>query len=117
MTQKDIEQAAKDIADYLYKIEGECPPELYEAISMLRQFINEEFKPAKLISNQIIYDILYPKLSEAFVSKDEILEARPAYMHSESPEMLNEGWVDHEYIAYNLALKDWSKALGIGETE
>ena len=64
MTQNDIEKAAKDTADYLYKIEGDCPPELYEAISMLRQLINEEFKPAKSLSSQFIYDILYPRLKD-----------------------------------------------------
>ena len=52
----------KETTDYLYKIDGECPPELYQAIDTLRQLINEEFKPEKSLSSQFIYDIIYPRL-------------------------------------------------------
>lgn len=45
-------------ADYLYKIHGDVTQEQYQAISTLRQLINEEFKPEKSVSNQFIYNIL-----------------------------------------------------------
>ena len=58
-TQVDIENAAQKTIDYLYKIKGDCSPELYEAIATLRQLINEEYlHKNKLVSSQFIYDVL-----------------------------------------------------------
>ena len=58
-TQVDIENAAQKTIDYLYKIEGDCSPELYEAIATLRQLINEEYlHKNKSVSSQFIYDVL-----------------------------------------------------------
>jgi hypothetical protein len=48
----------------VYTIEGECPEELEQAIGMLRQLINEEFKPKKTVTSQFIYDIIYPAVKE-----------------------------------------------------
>ena len=58
----DLDKATGQTAHYLYNIDGDCPPELAQAIGTLRRLINEEFKPAKSLSSQFIYDILYPKL-------------------------------------------------------
>lgn len=54
----NVEEAAQKTVDYLYKIDGELTPEQYQAISTLRQLINEEFKPQKQVSNQFIYSVL-----------------------------------------------------------
>lgn len=55
----NIEQALKDTTDYLYKVDGDITPEQYKAIGLLRQLINESFiGKKKLISSQVIYDIL-----------------------------------------------------------
>ena len=54
-----IESAIKKTADYLYKIVGDCSPELYQAIDRLRQLTNEEFVGKnKQVSSQLIYDTL-----------------------------------------------------------
>lgn len=53
-----IEKAVQKTVDYLYKVDGDCSDEAYQAIATLRQLINEEFKPEKSISSQFIYDIL-----------------------------------------------------------
>ena len=54
-----IESELRKTADYLYKIEGDCSPELYQAIDRLRQLTNEEFVGKnKQVSSQLIYDIL-----------------------------------------------------------
>lgn len=65
-------------ADYLYKIDGDCPPEIYQAIATLRQLINEEFKPTKPLSSQFIYDVLFRKIDQYYADfyRDKILEAR-----------------------------------------
>ena len=60
MTDEQLREAAQKTVDYLYKIEGDCPPELYKAIATLRQLINEEFKPEKQLSSQFIFDIISP---------------------------------------------------------
>jgi len=52
------EQAFQKTIDYLYKIDGDITQEQYQAISTLRQLINEEFKPKIQVSNQFIYNIL-----------------------------------------------------------
>lgn len=57
---KQLGEAAQKTVDYLYKIEGDCPTELYKAIATLRQLINEEFKPEKQLSSQFIFDIISP---------------------------------------------------------
>lgn len=68
MTPKDleekIEKAAKSTANYLYNIEGEVSPEMYQAIARLRQLINEEYKPQKSVSSQLIYDILISTIDQ-----------------------------------------------------
>lgn len=61
---KKLVDAAKKTVDYLYNIDGDCPDEVYRAIAMLRQLINEEFKPEKSLSSQFIYDIIYPAITE-----------------------------------------------------
>lgn len=49
----DIDEASR----YLYTIDNKVTLEQYEAISTLRQLINEGFvKEGKQISNQFIYD-------------------------------------------------------------
>lgn len=54
------------------------------------------------------------KLAESSLSKDEILKARPAM----PPQHVGRDNNDyHERRGYTNALKDWSKAMGIGETE
>lgn len=59
----------------LYSIKGECPEELAQIFSMLRQLINEEFvHKNKLITTQDIYDVLYPKITEYFTARE--IEAR-----------------------------------------
>lgn len=59
MKPKELDSAIQKTANYLYKIDGEVTPEQYQAISMLRQLINEEFVGKdKLVSSQFIYDIL-----------------------------------------------------------
>lgn len=59
MKPEDLDSAIQKTANYLYKIEGEVTPEQYQAISMLRQLINEEFvRNQKQVSSQLIYDIL-----------------------------------------------------------
>lgn len=59
MKPEDLDSAIQKTANYLYKIDGEVTPEQYQAISMLRQLINEEFVGKdKLVSSQFIYDIL-----------------------------------------------------------
>lgn len=60
MNDKQLREAAQKTVDYLYKIEGDCPPELYKSIATLRQLINEEFKPEKQLSSQFIFDIISP---------------------------------------------------------
>ena len=61
---EDVEAAARETVDYLYKIEGECPPELYKAIDRLRQLINEEFVGKdKTVSSQLIFDIVNPAIT------------------------------------------------------
>ena len=60
MDDEQLREAAQKTVDYLYKIEGDCPPELYKAIATLRQLINEEFKPEKQLSSQFIFDIISP---------------------------------------------------------
>ena len=58
-TQVELENAAQKTIDYLYKIKGDCSPELYEAIATLRQLINEEYlHKNKSVSSQFIYDVL-----------------------------------------------------------
>lgn len=53
-----------------------------------------------------------------YISKDEILKARPAFQ-DELPLAMQEKYpaAHNKTAGYNLALKDWSKAMGIGETE
>lgn len=51
------------------------------------------------------YDLIKRQITEA------ILACKPKAMHSESPEMLNKGWVDHEYLAYNQALDQFEQAI------
>lgn len=63
-TKDEIGEAVEKTVDYLYKIEGDCPPELYQAIATLRQLINEEFNPEKSISSQFIYDIINPAITK-----------------------------------------------------
>ena len=59
MKPEDLDSAIQKTANYLYKIEGEVTPEQYQAISKLRQLINEEFvRNQKQVSNQLIYDML-----------------------------------------------------------
>lgn len=59
MKAEDLDSAIQKTANYLYKIEGEVIFEQYQAISKLRQLINEEFVGKdKQVSNQLIYDIL-----------------------------------------------------------
>ncbi len=43
---------------YLYNIDGDVTPKQYEAISRLRQLINEVYGPKKMVGNQFIYDQL-----------------------------------------------------------
>lgn len=59
---ESLDDAAKKTVDYLYKVEGDCPPELYQAIATLRQLINEEFKPEKSLSSQFIFNIINPAI-------------------------------------------------------
>lgn len=69
-----VEEAVKNTIDYLYKIEGDCSPELYQAIAMLRQLINEEFKPAKSVSSQFIYDVISPAINnEKIAELDDLM--------------------------------------------
>jgi vacuolar-type H+-ATPase subunit E/Vma4 len=65
---KDLEEAARKTAEYLYNIDGEVTPEIYEAIGRLRQLINEEFKPEKSVSSQLIYSIMNPAI-EAYIAE------------------------------------------------
>jgi len=66
----NINVAAQKTVDYLYKIEGDCSPELYQIIDTLRQLINEEFVGKnKSVSSQVIYDILNPKLHKLLVAE------------------------------------------------
>lgn len=58
--QSPLERAA----DHLYGLDGDCPPELYHAISTLRQLINEEYAGDQTISSQIIFDILSPAIAQ-----------------------------------------------------
>jgi len=60
--EEDFREAVGSVMD-LYKIDGECSPELAAAFGTLRQLINEEFlHKNKFISSQLIYDILYPRI-------------------------------------------------------
>lgn len=69
-TPDNINVAAQKTVDYLYKIEGDCSPELYQVIDRLRQLINEEFVGKnKSVSSQVIYDILNPKLHKLLVAE------------------------------------------------
>lgn len=70
---KDIEKAIEAAMD-LYKIEGEVPPELAVRIGMLRQLINEEYRPERQVTSQLIYDILYPTMNQLI--QDKRREAR-----------------------------------------
>ena len=88
---EEIDKAAKEAAHYLYVIEdstviGDIDPLLYEAIGTLRQLINEEFKPAKSLSSQFIYNILNLKLQKLITTKCQ--EAR-----IEATEKENLRWV------------------------
>jgi len=60
MKDSSLYDKLEETAKYLYVIEGECDPELYQAIATLRQLINEEFSPKKSLSSQFIYDIINP---------------------------------------------------------
>lgn len=44
--------------DKLYGLDEPVSEEVYRAISMLRQLINEEYKPQTQVSNRFIYSIL-----------------------------------------------------------
>lgn len=72
---KDLEEAARKTAEYLYNIDGEVPPEIYQAIGRLRQLINEEFKPEKSVSSQLIYNIMNPAI-EAYIAEQTRLARR-----------------------------------------
>lgn len=54
-----------------------------------------------------------------YISKDEILKARPALRPVDWNDISTPELIAKQSEAYgrNEALKDWSKALGIGETE
>lgn len=66
----DISKLAQKTIDYLYTIDGEIEPELAQAIAMLRQIINEEFIARnKLVSSQLIYDLIYQKFRQFYLSK------------------------------------------------
>lgn len=65
---KNLEAATRKTAEYLYNIDGEVSPEMYEAIGRLRQLINEEFKPEKSVSSQLIYNIMHPAI-EAYIAE------------------------------------------------
>lgn len=57
MKPEELEKASRKTAKYLYDIDGDVTPEQYEAISNLRQLINEAYiKENKQITNQFIYD-------------------------------------------------------------
>ena len=58
MSDKELKKAVQDTADYLFKIDADVPPKVYQQISMLRQLVNEVYKPETQISNQAIYDSL-----------------------------------------------------------
>lgn len=59
MNPEELEKALRKTAKYLYDIDGDVTPEQYQAISRLRQLINEEFvRNQKQVSSQLIYDIL-----------------------------------------------------------
>lgn len=48
----------QSIADDLYSIDSEVTPKELKVIGTLRQLINEEFEPKKLVTNQFIYNVL-----------------------------------------------------------
>jgi hypothetical protein len=67
-----LDKAQKTV-DYLYSLDDSCPPELRQAIGILRQLTNEEFvHKDKTISSQLIWDIL----KEAFTKQIEIEKLR-----------------------------------------
>lgn len=74
----DAEELLTKVAD-LYKIEGEVSPEIATAIDILRQLINEEFVPrGKMVSSQLIYDILSPAILKAHHKEVEAASAKGA---------------------------------------
>lgn len=101
--QEKLHEATKKTVDYLYKIDGDCSPELYEAIAILRQLINEEFVPKrKSVSSQMIFDVLNPKLTALFNKHTlEVIEgAKPKAPTS----VLPDGEVSHQ--TYNDGKRD-----------
>ena len=60
MTEQQIlTKSLQETVDYLYDIKEDVTKQQYEAISRLRQLINEGFvKENKQVSNQFIYDQL-----------------------------------------------------------
>lgn len=80
---KNLEAATRKTAEYLYNIDGEVSPEMYEAIGRLRQLINEEFKPEKSVSSQLIYNIMHPAI-EAYIAERE----KKAYIQGGVDEIL-----------------------------
>lgn len=75
MSESELNTKAIETANYLYKIEeseviGKLTPELFQAISTLRQLINEEFvHKGKSVSSQLIYDILMQAITEYMKTK------------------------------------------------
>lgn len=73
----DAKLDLQKVANYLYVIEdseindGQIDPKLFEAISMLRQLINEEFvHKGKSVSSQLIYDTINPILRTLLIEAE-----------------------------------------------
>lgn len=82
----------------------------------IRSLINEIFR--RHDHPQDAHDLDVELLAKHFVSKDEILKARPAgHPNTDTPDENLNAQESGEVMGYNQALSDWSKALGIGETE
>lgn len=81
-------EAVQKIVDYLYKIEeseviGKISPEMFQAISTLRQLINEEFVAKdRQVSSQLIYDIITRGLSSQIVR--ELEEIRRKFLEEDT---------------------------------
>lgn len=73
MKTTNLEEAARKTAKYLYHINAEVHPELYQAIATLRQLINEEYKPERSISSQLIYTILEPAIQQ-LIREERLIE-------------------------------------------
>ena len=96
----DPKDLIETTANYLYHIDGDCSPELYGAIALLRQLINEEFLDKnKTVSSQFIFDIINPAV-QALIDEARIDEAA---------NMLT--LLDTEF-AYYAGGKPYSKAIG-----